>query len=99
MATVKLWDTVSAAAQLGSPAWSASMVQVPMVRRVMVLPFVPVEVHTPVVVELKVTSSPDEAVADTSKGGSSRRRPARVSKVMVWAVLIVKLCDARGATP
>ena len=67
------------------PAWSASIVQVPTVRRVTVVPLVPDTVQTSVVAEVKLTASPDgEAVAATVKGDWSRRRSERVSKVMVW---------------
>ena len=49
-----------AAFQLVSPAWLALMVQVPTATKVTV---VPDTVQTPVVADVKVTVSPEEAVA------------------------------------
>jgi hypothetical protein len=44
------------------------MVQVPVATSAIVRPFVPPDVQTEVVVELKVTGRPDEAVAPTVTG-------------------------------
>jgi hypothetical protein len=54
---------VGAAFQLPFPPWSALIVQVPAPTKVIVAPFVPLDVHTEVVAELKVTVRPDVAVA------------------------------------
>ena len=86
--TLKDRLTWVAGSYVESPAWSASIVQVPTVRRVTVVPLVPDTVQTSVVAEVKLTASPDgEAVAATVKGDWSRRRSERVSKVMVWLCL------------
>ena len=55
-----------------SPAWVAWTVQVPGMTKVMVVPSVPPEVHTERVVVVKVTASPDEAVAPTVTGDWAR---------------------------
>jgi hypothetical protein len=52
----------------------------------MVAPAVPPEVHTEGVLELKLTASPDEAVALTVTGESARVSLANAPKVMVWDV-------------
>jgi hypothetical protein len=59
--TAKLRLTVLAARYVLFPDWSASIEQVPTARRVRVLP---ATVHTPVVVEVNVTVSPDVEVAE-----------------------------------
>ncbi len=57
---------------------------IPAVARVMVAPAVPPEVHTEGVVVVKLTASPDEAVALTVTGESARVSLANAPKVMVW---------------
>jgi hypothetical protein len=52
----------------------------------MVAPAVPPEVHTEGVVVVKLTASPDEAVALTVTGESARVSLANAPKVMVWDV-------------
>ena len=63
--TVRTRETVVAAAKLASPAWLASMMQVPAATSVSVLPLT---VQVLGVVEAKDTGRPDVAVA-TSEGG------------------------------
>ena len=58
--TLKLWGTLGAAPYLLLPACDATMVQVPMALNDAV---VPETVQTPVVEELKLTVSPEDAVA------------------------------------
>ena len=71
------------------PAWLASMVQVPAVRNVAV---VPETVHMLVVVEVKLTARPELAVAE-SVSGVPTVCAAIVGKVMVCASsFTVKLC-------
>ena len=62
------------------PAWLAATVQVPAATIVTVLPET---VHTPVVVELKLTGRPELAVAPTVNGASPKVWFARVPKLMV----------------
>jgi hypothetical protein len=66
-ATVKLRETCGAGLKLALPAWLASIVQVPAETIVTVDPET---VQTLVVRVLKVTTSPELAVADTVNGGS-----------------------------
>ena len=80
-----------------SPAWSASIVHVPTVSRVT---SVPATVHTDVVVELKATVRPDEAVAAIVTGESARVLFARGPNVIAWlfsAAATAKLWVTCGA--
>jgi hypothetical protein len=77
--------TVVAARKDPLPAWSALMEHVPVVTKVSVPPLV--MVHTPVVVELKVTDRPDVAVA-VSVG--------LVPKFCAPGLLNVMVCAAAG---
>src|SRR5262245_3933915 len=61
--TVKDCCTGGAGLKLALPAWSAWIVHVPAVTRVMVAPVVPPVVHTEVVCDEDVTARPDEAGA------------------------------------
>ena len=74
------------------PTWFASMVQVPVVTNVAV---VPATVQTPVVVEVNVTAMPEVAVAESVSGVPTVCAPG-LAKVMVCAVsgaaLTAKLC-------
>ena len=89
--------TCGAAFQLASPAWLALIVQVPTATKVTV---VPDTVQTPVVAELKMTVRPEEAVALTVIGPSSKRLPASPPKVIVWLPLaIVSVCCACVSDP
>src|SRR5258708_749637 len=78
--TVKLRLTDAAAAQLALPAWLAVIEQVPTAIGVTV---VPVTVHTPVVDEVKLTVSPELAVAFAVKAPALNARLLRTAKVMV----------------
>src|SRR4051812_10285360 len=84
LVTVKLWETEEAGFQLALPAWSALIVQVPIATRVTLVPLVPPVVHTAPVVEVKLTASPEVAVALTVTGPSSRRLVASAPKEMLW---------------
>jgi len=80
---------------LALPAWFAATVQLPSVRRVTVVPDTE---QTPPVSELNVTVSPDDAVADTVKGGSLTAFATRAPNVMVWLALVtVKPRETCGA--
>ena len=94
---VKLRATCEAAFQLVFPAWLALIVQVPTVTKVTV---VPETVQTLVVAEVKATGRPEEAVALSVIGPSSKRLPARAPKVIVWSALaIVSVCCACVSEP
>jgi autotransporter translocation and assembly factor TamB len=71
--TLIVSGTVCAAAQVASPAWLASMMQVPAALKVTVLPDeVPDKVHTPVLLESteRVTGRSERAVAVRGTGSS-----------------------------
>jgi hypothetical protein len=71
------------------PACAARMVQVPAALIVTVLPLT---VHTVVVVDAKVTASPEEAVAFTVNGATPKVELATAPNVIVWlAFAIVKI--------
>jgi hypothetical protein len=95
-ATVKDCATVDAAAYAPLPDWSASMVQVPAVTKVSAPPLV--IVHTPVVLELKVTARPELAVA-VNVGDVPKFCVPGLLKVIVCAALGVTLLDAVEAGP
>ena len=81
-----------------SPAWLAWTVHIPAVAKVMVAPSVPPEVHTEGVVVVKLTASPDEAVAPASTGDWARVLLASAPKVRVWdAWNTLKLCSTGAA--
>ncbi len=93
-ATVKLCSTAGAAFQLALPACVASIVQVPGLSRVTVVPLVPEVAQTPVVFDSKPTVRPEVAVASIVIGLWSRRFSAGAVNVIVWLPLaIVKLCS------
>ncbi len=77
--TVKDRSTSGAAARLPSPGCEALTVQVPVAKMVTVLP--PTE-QTAGVVELKLTASPEEAVALTTNGASPKVLFESVLKVI-----------------
>lgn len=61
--------------------WSALMVQVPAVRRVMVFP---VTVQMAGVAEVKRTGRPEDAVAEMVTGDCARVWPDRAANVVFW---------------
>ena len=64
----------------------------------MVAPSAPPELHTEGVVVVKLTASPDEAVALTLTGESAKVLAASAEKVMVWDALeTLKLWSTAGA--
>jgi hypothetical protein len=79
--TINRWLTEVAAAKFESPAWEAWMVQVPVATSVTVAPET---VQTDVVVELKETGRPEEAVAVTVNGSEATLMLERAAKVIVW---------------
>jgi hypothetical protein len=79
--TWKLWLTGTAAAQLAFPACVAWMVQAPMATSVTVAPDT---VQTAVVVEEKLTASPDDALALTPNGALPNAWFESAPKVMLW---------------
>ena len=87
--TAKLLVTVGAAANDALPAWSALMLQVPVVKNVKAPPVVMVQ--TLVVVEVNATPRADEAVAG-SVGVLPKTCAAGCAKVMVCgAPVLVRL--------
>jgi hypothetical protein len=70
--TEKLSLTVGAAWMEPLPPWLAATVQIPIVSKVMVAPFVPPAVHTLVVVVVKLTVSPEVEVALTVNGDCAK---------------------------
>ncbi len=64
------------------PAWLAWTVHVPVVSKVIVAVLMAPEVHTKGVVVVKVTVSPDEAVARTVTGDCTRVLLAGVVRVL-----------------
>ncbi len=85
MVTLKDCDTGVAAAQVASPGCEAFMEQPPVVRRVTVLPET---VQTVAVFEENTTASPEDAVAETVKGGLARDRLGSGAKLMVCGSLV-----------
>jgi hypothetical protein len=74
------------------------IVQVPGATRLTVAPAAPLVVHTLGIVDVNVTGSPDEAVADTVNGDWSIVRFARALNVIDWLTrLTMKLRDTDGA--
>ena len=70
----------------------------PGVTKAMVAPSVPPEVHTEGVVVVKLTVSPDEALAPTVSGDWARVASANAQKVTVWeARETLKLCLSGAA--
>src|SRR5512146_932871 len=88
--------TVGAALKLALPAWSALMVQVPVVTKVNAPPAV--TVHTPAVLDVKLTVRPDVAVA-VSVGAVPKFCAPGLAKVMVWPAAGVTEFDAADALP
>ena len=84
--TVNDCCTWGAAFQLALPAWLALIVQVPTVTKVTVVPEM---VQTLVVAEVKATVRPEEAVALSVSGPSSKRLSASAVKVIVWFPLLI----------
>ncbi len=82
LAMSKLWKTDGAGLYDASPAWSAMIVQPPAARIVTVVPEIEQVLG---VVEVKLTVSPDEAVALTSKSASPKVLSARTGKSIVWS--------------
>jgi hypothetical protein len=82
--TVKVCCTVGAAKKDPLPAWSALMVQVPVVTKVRTPPLVIVQ--TLVVVEVKATDKVDVAVAD-NVGLFPKVCDPGLLNVMLWVVL------------
>jgi hypothetical protein len=83
-ATVKLWVTVGAASVLPLPAWSALIVQVPLV--INVRDPLLVMVQTPAVEELNVGVKLELALAD-NVGVVPKFWVPGLGKVMVWVAL------------
>ena len=73
---------------MASPDWSAAIVHVPAATRVTV---VPDTVQTGVVADVKVTVSPDVAVAVTVNGGSPKALVASAPNEMVCGVFAVEV--------
>lgn len=94
--TANDWVTVGAALKLPLPAWSALMVQVPVVAKVSAPPVV--MVHTPVVLEVKATVNPELAVA-VSVGEVPKFCAPGLAKVMVWLAAGVTELEAADAAP
>lgn len=80
-ATLKVLDTVGAAAKVELPGWLALRLQLPAATKVRVLP---VTAHTPGVVEAKLTASPELAVADRAAGVVPSVCEPGDGKLMVW---------------
>ena len=78
-ATSKLCGQSPAARKLASPAWRATTVQVPAATRVRV---VPLTVQTAGVLDSKVTTSPDVALATSATGAAPRVWLPGETKVM-----------------
>src|SRR5579862_2056653 len=91
--TPKLWVTSGAGANVALPPWLAVMEQTPSATRVTVVPEI---VHTPVLIEVKATESPELALALTVNGADPTVRLGSALNVMVWVVnaatLINTLC-------
>ena len=81
--TWKLRLTDGAAANVASPAWSATTVQTPEESSVITSPLEPPDPHTNGVVDVKVTASRDDAVARTVNGGWFTFLSATEPKLMV----------------
>ena len=81
-------ETVEAAAKLALPACEAVMVQVPAVRRVSVVPLLPLVVQMDVVEEEKETVRPEDAVAERGSTLIPKVLLAREAKVMVWVAVV-----------
>jgi hypothetical protein len=88
-ATPKLRVTAGAGSKSALPAWLATIVHVPTPTRVRVVPLVPVAVHTPGVVELKVTGLPEAPpVAESVNGPSPNMRSGSGANVITWTDLV-----------
>ncbi len=92
--TAKVRDTVGAGRYDASPAWSASIVQVPAVMNVSVPP--EVIVHTPVVDDENDTVRLDVAVAEIV-GVVPKLRSPGLRNVIVWDALGVTEFEAEDA--
>ena len=80
------------------PAWLACTVQVPVLTKMIVAPFVPPEVQTKGVVVLKLTARPDDAVALTVTGDCASVLLVSATKVTVWLAFdTLKLRLTNGA--
>ena len=82
--TVKLRSTDGAGLNVALPAWSAFTVQMPAATSVIVAPAVPPEVQMVGVVVVKVTWSPEDAVALTVRGDWMSVLLPGLVNVMVW---------------
>ena len=78
-------DTGVAAAKVALPGCVALIEQVPVATKVTVFP---ATVHVVGVFEEKATGSPEDAVAETVKGGADRTWLGSGPKVIVWASLV-----------
>jgi hypothetical protein len=94
--TVKVWLTVGAGIYISSPAWSALIVAVPDFKNVRTPSLV--TVHTPVLEEVKVTGSPDEAVA-VRVGDVPKFCVPGLAKLMVCEYFGVTLFEAADGEP
>src|SRR3569623_532964 len=88
--------TVEAAKKLLLPAWSASIVHVPVVTKVNAPPLVTVQ--TPVVLAVKLTVSPESLVA-AKVGVVPKFCAPGVANVIVWAPFGVTVFEAAEALP
>lgn len=87
---MKVWETVGAGLVAVSPAWSASIVQLPAVTKVRAPPLV--VVHTAVVDELKETGKPSVPVAEAAVAVSV----GEVPKFCAFGLAKVMLCVPLG---
>ena len=71
------------------PAWLAVIVQVPAATRWTVAPFVPLVVQIVVVVDVKLTVRPEDAVAPTVKSAVPSVLLARAPNVMLWLAWVI----------
>jgi hypothetical protein len=83
MPTMKLRETVAAAAKVLLPTWLASSVHVPVATKVSVLPLT---VQTPVVVDVSTTGKPELALATKAAGVMPKVWVPGAVKLMVCAV-------------
>ena len=93
--TAKDWPTDGAAAEFTFPACAAEMTQVPVLTNVTMFP---ATVHTPVVVEVKLTGRPELAVALIANGEVPSVAPLSTANAIVWEPrMTVKLPVTAGA--
>ena len=92
----KVRATSGAGANSVFPAWWAVTVQLPVPKAEIVEPKVPLALHWPLAV--KDTGSPEEAVADTSKGKSDGPLSGSASKVIACELRLWKqVCPRLGS--